>query len=184
MSFRGPSGPAATSCLSRPDLAPPRDEVRGRGARIDEATTDMAGREGRTVGFSSAGVGSRSTPLRDINGSVHWLRLKQQAARFPDLSFDSVFSIRIVRVSGFLVDPIQRIQSQRATGVISVHTLRARGSDANALLKSAGIFGSGHSAIDSIAIPTRSPTAALAASSVVPLILNQWLPLPSGSSGA
>jgi hypothetical protein len=29
-----------------------------------------------------AGVGSSSTPLRDIEGSVHWLRLKQQAAAF------------------------------------------------------------------------------------------------------
>jgi hypothetical protein len=109
--------------------------------------------------------------------------LKQQAARFPDLSFDSVFSIRIVRVLGFLVDPIQRIQSQRATGVISVHTPCASGSDARALLKSAGIVGSGHNAIGFIAMETRSPTAALAALSTVPLTLNQWLPFPSGSTG-
>jgi hypothetical protein len=110
--------------------------------------------------------------------------LKQQAARFPDLSFESVFSIRIARVSGFLVDPIQRIQSQRARGVISVQTLRARGSEASALPKSAGISGSGHVTIGSISMDTLSPTVALAASSIVPLTLNQWLPFPSGSSGA
>jgi hypothetical protein len=75
--------------------------------------------------FGVVGVGSRSTPLCDIEGSVHWLRSKQQAARFPDLSFESVFSIRIVRVSRFLVEPIQRIQSQRARGVMSSHNLRA-----------------------------------------------------------
>jgi len=68
----------------------------------------------RSVDFSAVGVGSRSTPLRDIKGSVHWLRSKQQAARFPDLSFESVFSIRIARVSRFLVERIQGIQSQRA----------------------------------------------------------------------
>src|SRR5262249_30618790 len=118
-------------------------------------------------------VGSRSTPLRDINGSVHWLRLKQQAARFPDLSFESVFSIRIARVSGFLVAPIQRIQSQRATGVISVHKRFTCGSAARALLKSAGTSGSGQRDIGSIATDTRSPTVALAALSIGSLTLNQ-----------
>src|SRR5215472_4216660 len=87
-------------------------------------------RPGRPLDFSTGGVGSRSTPLCDIEGSVHSLRLKQQAARFPDLSFESVFSTRIARVAGFLVEPIQRIQSQRATGVISIHTPRASGSEA------------------------------------------------------
>ena len=136
------------------------------------------------MGFSSAGVGSRSTPLRDINGSVHWLRLKQQAARFPDLSFESVFSIRIARVSALRVAPIQRIQSQRATGVMSIHNLRTSGSDANAVARSAGSFGSGQSGIGSTATDTESPTSAPAALSIVLLTLNQWLPVPSGSSGA
>jgi hypothetical protein len=113
-----------------------------------------------------AGVGSRSTPLRDIEGSVHWLRLKQQAARFPDLSFESVFSTRIVRVSPFLVEPIQRIQSQRATGVMSIHNPRTCGSDASASAKSAGTSGSGQSAIGSSATDTESPTFALAALSI------------------
>jgi hypothetical protein len=110
--------------------------------------------------------------------------LKQQAARFPDLSFESVFSIRIARVSRFLVEPIQRIQSQRATGVMSIHNLRASGSDANASAKSAGTLGSGQSAIGSTATDTESPTSAPAALTMVLLTLNQWLPMPSGSSGA
>ena len=138
----------------------------------------------RPSDFPIAGVGSRRIPLRDIEGSVHRLRLKQQAARFPDLSFESVFSIRIVRVSRFLVEPIQRIQSQCATGVMSIHNLRACGSDASASAKSAGTLGSGHSAIGSSATDTESPTSALAALSIVLLSLSQWLPIPSGSSGA
>src|SRR5580704_3087445 len=138
----------------------------------------------RPSGSPMARVGSRSTPLRDIEGSVHSLRLKQQAARFPDLSFESVFPIRIVRVSRFLVEPIQRIQSQRATGVMSIHNLRACGSDASASAKSAGTLGSGHSAIGSSATDTESPTSTLADLSMVLLTLSQWLPIPSGSSGA
>jgi hypothetical protein len=115
---------------------------------------------------------------------VHWLRSKQQAARFPDPSFESVFSIRILRVAGFLVDRIQRIQSQRAKGVMSVHVLSACGSNASAFLKSAGTSGSGHTAIGAISMDTRLPTAAFAALSIVSVTLNQWLPFPSGSSGA
>ena len=144
----------------------------------------LAGLACRRLGFSTAGVGSRSTPLCDIEGSVHSLRLKQQAARFPDRSFESVFSIRIARVSGFLVEPIQRIQSQRARGVMSIHNLRASRSDVSASAKSAGTLGSGHSAIGSIATETESPIPALAALSIAGVILNQWLPFPSGSSGA
>src|ERR1700687_3118102 len=100
------------------------------------------------------------------------------------MSFERVFSIRIVRVSGFLVEPIQRIQSQRATGVMSIHNLRACGADASASAKSAGTLGSGHRAIGSSATDTEAPTSALAALSMVLLTLNQWLPMPSGSSGA
>jgi hypothetical protein len=110
--------------------------------------------------------------------------LKQQAARFPDLSFESVFSIRMLRVSGFRVEPIQRIQSQRATGVMSIHNLRTCGSDASASAKSAGTLGSGHTAIGSTTMDTASPASALAVLSIILLTLNQWLPIPSGSSGA
>jgi hypothetical protein len=110
--------------------------------------------------------------------------LKQQAARFPDLSFEHVFSIRIARVARFLVEPIQRIQSQRANGVMSIHNPRACGSDANASAKSAGTLGSGHSASGSSATDTESPSSTLAALRIALLTLNQWLPTPSGSSGA
>jgi len=110
--------------------------------------------------------------------------LKQQAARFPDLSFESVFSIRIARVSRFLVAPIQRIQSQRATGVMSIHMLRTGGSAASAAAKSAGTLGSGHRVIGASAMDTESPTSTLAPLSSVLLTLSQWLPIPSGSSGA
>jgi hypothetical protein len=92
--------------------------------------------ERRILEHPPAAVGSRSTPLRDTEGSVHWLRLKQHAARLPDLSLESVFSIRIVRVSGFLVEPFQRIQSQRASGVMSIHRLPAFTSAASARAKS------------------------------------------------
>src|SRR5215471_19668033 len=90
----------------------------------------------RILECSPAAVGSSSTPLRDTEGSVHWLRLKQHTARLPDLSLENIFSIRMVRVSGFLVEPIQRIQSQRASGVMSVHRLRAFASAASARAKS------------------------------------------------
>jgi hypothetical protein len=154
-------------------------------ARSDRALEGqvLLNRACRPSDLPIARVGSRSTPLRDIEGSVHRLRLKQQAARFPDLSFESVFSIRIARVSQFLVESIHRIQSQRATRVMSIHNLRACGSDANASAKSAGTFGSGHSASGSSATDTESPTSALAVLSMVLLTLNQWLPIPSGSSG-
>jgi hypothetical protein len=130
-----------------------------------------------------AGAGSSRTPLRDNDGSVHWLRSQQQAARFPDLSFERVLSIRIARVSGFLVAPIQRIQSQRARGVMSSHTVRTCGLDASAFARSAGTSGSGHCVSGSSATDTESPTCALAPSSNVLSTLNQWLPIPSGSSG-
>ena len=87
-------------------------------------------------------------------------------------------------MSRFLVEPIQRIQSQRATGVMSIHNLRASGSDAKASVKSAGTLGSGHRVMGSTATDTESPISAIAALSMVLLTLNQWLPIPSGSSGA
>jgi len=88
-----------------------------------------------------------------------------------------------MRVSRFLVEPIQRIQSQRDRGVMSNHIARTFGSDASACAKSAGTFGSGHNAIGSSATDTESPASTLAALSKVLLTLNQWLPIPSGSSG-
>jgi hypothetical protein len=129
-------------------------------------------------------LGSRSTPLCDTEGSVHRERLKQHGLRCPALSFEHATSIRRLRVSGCLVEPIQRIQSQRAIGVISIHRVRACGSAARAFFKSAGSLGSGQSLVGSIASITVSPAFAPAASRMVLSILNQWLPLPSGSSAA
>jgi hypothetical protein len=51
--------------------------------------------------------------------------LKQHGLRSPPLSFVNAVSIRRLRVSDCLVEPIQRIQSQRAPGVISIHKVCA-----------------------------------------------------------
>ncbi len=112
------------------------------------------------------------------------VRLKQHGLRFPALNFESVVSIRRLRVSGFFVEPIQRIQSQRAIGVISIHRVFACGEEARAVFKSSGTLGSGHSLAGSIASDTVSSTSTLADSRMVLSTLNQWLPLPSGSSAA
>ena len=124
----------------------------------------------------------KSTPLFDTLGSVQRVRLKQHGLRFPALSIANVFSIRRLRVSGFLVEPIQRIQSQRAIGVISIHRVFACGVATRAVFKSSGILGSGQTLAGSIASVTVSPAAALMALRMTLLTLNQWLPLPSGSS--
>src|SRR3989338_7813177 len=107
------------------------------------------------------------------------VRLKQQGLRSPALSFENTTSIRLLRVSDCLVEPIQRIQSQRAIGVISNQKVYIFGSAASAFFKSAGISGSGHTLLGSIASSTVSPTLALAALSIASLTLNQWLPIPS-----
>src|SRR3989344_2096143 len=124
-------------------------------------------------------VGSRSIPLFDTDGSVHKALLKQHGFFSPFLSFEHATSIRFLRVSGCLVDLIQRIQSQRAIGVILFHKVRACGEEVRAFFKSAGTFGSDHSLTGSISSITVSAPAALC---MVLSILNQWLPLPSGSS--
>lgn len=49
------------------------------------------------------------------------LLLKQHGRRSPALSFERATSIRRCRVSDRLVARIQRIHSQRAAGVISIH---------------------------------------------------------------
>jgi len=71
-------------------------------------------------------VSHGDVPLESIDGRL-----------LPDPTFESVLSIR-VRVAGFLVDRIQRIQSQRAKAVMSIHALRACGTDASAFLSSPG----------------------------------------------
>src|SRR3989344_5685698 len=120
-----------------------------------------------------------STPLFDTDGSVHMLRLKQHGLFSPFLSFEHATSIRFLRVSGCFVDLIQRIQSQRAIGVILFHKVCACGEEVRVFFKSAGTFGSGHSLTGSISSITVSAPTTLC---MVLSILNQWLPLPSGSS--
>src|SRR5216684_334645 len=83
--------------------------------------------------ISCACAGSRSTPFFDTSGSVHMLRLKQHGLRSPALSFEHVTSIRRLRVSDCLVERIQRIQSQRAIGVISIQRVYAWGAAARAV---------------------------------------------------
>jgi hypothetical protein len=118
-------------------------------------------------------------PLFETDVSEHKLRLKQHGLRFPDLSIAQAFSILLFRVSGCLVERIQRIQSQRECGVISFHTLYAVGTAVKAFLKSVGRFGSNHSLIGSITISMVSPAHALVDFSMDWLNLSQWLPLPS-----
>lgn len=64
--------------------------------------------------------------------------IQQHGLRIPPLSFESVFSIRIPRVSAFFPEITQQIHSLRARGVISSHTARARGEAVRAFRKSSG----------------------------------------------
>src|SRR5215212_12173157 len=108
----------------------------------------------------------------------------------PLLSLSSATSICFWRVSGVLTARIQRIQSQRASGVISFHKASALGEVAKAFFKSSGTSGSIHSLVGSSETCTVSPAFAEASSSNVLSGLNQWLGccpgayLPSGSSKA
>src|SRR5208337_40485 len=127
--------------------------------------------------------GKRSTPFFDTEGSVHRLRFQQHGLRSPASSFEQATSIRFLRVSELFVDRIQRTHSQRAIGVIRCQRLHACGADARALLRSAGTSGSIHSLTGLMDRGNVSPAAALMALSMVLSTLNQWLPIPSGSSG-
>src|SRR3990167_11539334 len=115
----------------------------------------------------------RRTPLFDTDGSVHMLRLKQHGLRSPAISFEHAISIRRMRVSGCFVDPIQRIQSQRAIGVISVHRVCACWTPARAVFTSSGTLGSGHSLVGLITNLTVSPLSAPAPSSIALSTFNQ-----------
>ncbi len=68
-----------------------------------------------------------------------WIHPAQQhGLRMPPLSFESAFSMRIVRVSAFLPEVTQQIHSLRASGVTSCHVARALGDRSNARRKSSG----------------------------------------------
>ena len=129
-------------------------------------------------------LGSRSTPFCDTAGSVQRLRLKQQGRRIPAMSLEQATSMRRRRVSGWFVARIQRIQSHRACGVICIQSACASGTASRALFTSAGTAGSGHSLAGSISSMSVSPASAPVASRRVSSNLNQWLPFPSGSTGA
>ena len=116
---------------------------------------------------------SRSTPLFDTSGTVHSVRLKQQGLRFPALSFDMATSILRCRVSACFVALIQRIQSQRAIGVISFHNVFAGGAASKAFFRSVGTIGSGHSLMGSISTVMVSPTATRTSFRKVSSTLNQ-----------
>src|SRR6476469_8848072 len=131
-----------------------------------------------------------STQLCDTSGSLQRLRLKQQGRLMPLLSLSSATSMCFWRVSGVLTARTQRIQSQRASGVISFHKASAFGEVAKAFFTSSGTSGSIHSLVGSSETCTVSPAFAEASSSNFLSGLNQWLGfcpgayLPSGSSKA
>ena len=72
-------------------------------------------------------------------------------------------AMRRSRVSAFLPEVIQWIQSRRATGVISDHVAFAAKFAASDFRRSAGNVGSGSTAIGVISSATVSPTSAPAA---------------------
>src|SRR5207245_4566130 len=63
---------------------------------------------------------------------------QQHGRRFPSLRLDQPHTILLLLVSAFLADSTQHIHSLRASGVMSSHAAKARGSDASAFFKSAG----------------------------------------------
>src|SRR5688572_18116932 len=130
--------------------------------------------------FHVSYFGSRSSQLCDTSGSLQRLRLKQQGRRIPLFSLSSATSICFWRVSGVLTARIQRIQSQRASGVISCHKASASGEAAKAFSKSSGTSGSIHSLLGSSETCTVSPAFTEASSSNFLSGLNQWLEFLSG----
>ncbi len=94
------------------------------------------------------------------------------------------FSIRRLRVSDCLAELIEKIQSRRASGVMSSHPACASGADARALRRSIGTLISGSSPVRVISTVTMSKPSAPAALRMVLFTLSQWLPLPFGSRAA
>ena len=115
------------------------------------------GLQGFVVGYSAAS-GGPMLPLLYMPE-----RSKQQARRWPDASLSQAVSMRFTRVSAFLPDVTQWIQSRRATGVMSCQVARAAGLAASALRRSAGTSGSGSCATGAISSSTVSPASTPAA---------------------
>jgi len=82
-----------------------------------------------------------STPLLDTSGSVHIERLKQHGLLLPARSFEKATLGGRLRVSAFLVERIQRIQSQRAIGAISFQSERVSGCAARPISMSISTLG-------------------------------------------
>ena len=98
---------------------------------------------------------------------------------------EQAFLIRRVRVSSCLAEVIQWIQSRRALGVMSDHTVRVFGAAAaRAFRRSVGIVGSVSAAAGAISSVTMSPASAPADLLSFRSTLSQWLFSPSGSSSA
>ena len=74
------------------------------------------GTEDVLVSCYSAASGAPMLPLLYIPE-----RSKQQALRLPHASLSQAVTTRLPRVSAFLPEVIQWIQSRRATGVMSAH---------------------------------------------------------------
>ena len=91
-------------------------------------------------------------------------RSKQQARRLPQASLSMATPIRFTRVSAFLPEVIQWIQSRRAMVVTSFQVAIAAAFAASASPRSAGTFGSGSFAIGAISSGTSPPAAMPAAS--------------------
>jgi hypothetical protein len=94
------------------------------------------------------------------------------------------FSIRRLRVSGCLAELIEKIQSRRASGVMSSHPPFASGAAARALRRSIGTLISGSSPARVISTVTVSSASAPAASCIALLTASRWLPLPFGLRAA
>src|SRR5690606_26280575 len=156
----------------------PRKDRSGRSKKLAAEAAPTRSRGVRPPDYSAAS-GAPMLPLL-----YRPERSKQHARRMPDANLSQAVSMRFTRVSAFLPEVIQWIQSRRATGVMSDQVALAAGFAASALRRSAGTLGSGSTATGAISSATVSPTAAPAASRSALSTLSQWLPWPSGSSVA
>jgi hypothetical protein len=114
----------------------------------------------------------------------HFIPGKQHNRRFPEASMSQAFSMRRLRVSGCLAEVIEKIQSRRASGVMSSHPPCASGAPARALRRSIGTLISGSSPARVISTVTAPPASAPAASCKALLTVSRWLPLPFGLRAA
>ena len=168
------------SCRRRSKLPGPGRVPSGL---VDSSTSAGSPLPGFAAGCRFGQSGLKSIPLLETSVSVHALRSKQHGLRDPASSLGRATSILFLRVSGFFVERIQRIQSQCAAGVVSFHTAYAFSLLPRALLRSPGTSVSGHSSETEIWRVTVSPGFAPDHLSMSFLTPSQWPLLPSGSRG-